>query len=85
MSDLDTAPIRADLEEIRKKYEASRGISYEDLAWLLDKLNTAIALAEASQRLAKTSRALSDASLELIDSQQAEIERLNEELSAYEL
>lgn len=78
MSDLDTAPIRADLEEIRKKYEASRGISYEDLSWLLNKMHTALTLADAARTLSKASQTL-------VAAQQAEITRLTQELAIYEL
>lgn len=67
--------IQQRLDEIQKNYEASKGISFEDLKWLLFKMEQAGELAEAGQRLALSSKIM-------IDLQKVRISELEAELAA---
>lgn len=63
------------LAEIQKNYEASKGISFEDLKWLLFKMEQAGELAEAGQRLAAAARLM-------VDLQKARISELEAQVAA---
>lgn len=63
------------LAEIQKNYEASKGISQDNLSWLLHKMEQAQELAEAGQRLAEAAKTM-------VSLQKARISVLEMELAA---
>ena len=65
------------LAEIQQKYEASKGISLEDLQWLLHKMEQAGDLAEAGQRLAEAAR-------NIVTLQKARILELEAQVAAHD-
>lgn len=69
--------IQQRLVEIQKNYEASKGISYEDLRWLLFKMDQAGELAEAGQRLAEAAK-------NIVHLQKIRISELEAELATHD-
>jgi len=72
-----TRTVREHLVDIQHSYEQSKGISGEDLNWLLVKVEQALEMGESAKNLASVARIL-------VDTQDAEIARLTKELAKYE-
>lgn len=68
-----THSIEDRLAVIQKNYEQAKGISQEDLAWLLRKVEQGIVLAKAGQNLALAAKTLTELQKVRIKTLEAEL------------